>query len=147
MTHLTSEELFALYDGDVTNEARRAAETHLLTCGACARVLADWRHVAAAAFAPATPEPSEAFVQRVMQRLASSSRPPQWSWRPALGWVTPALGLAVLLVTLAGPLQQPASISALLLSEGHDAAALQPLLTGEHASEDDVLGLLMEEAS
>ena len=144
------DQLFALSDGELTGEARRVVEDHLLDCTECRALAAQWKRVAGAFFrAPEVPA-SEAFVERVLQRIAAPrSRPFRLScWLPELGWLIPAMGLAAMLVVVvSGPLQQTVSVESLLLADGRQPAALQRLLSGERPSADDVLGLLMEDTS
>ena len=144
------DQLFALYDGELTGAARRTVEDHLLDCAACRAVLAQWKQVAGVVFQPPAVAPSEAFVQGVMRRIAPAaprrSHLPRWILQGR--WLVPAMGLAVVLFVMTrGPIQQTVSVESLLLSDGRDPAALQQVLTGERPSADDVLGLLMEDAS
>ena len=156
------DQLFALYDGELTGEARRAVEDHLLDCTECLAVVAQWKQVAGAAFQAPAVSTSETFVQRVMQRIAAPHphpfrlpAPQAWLRQAGLprrllegGWLVSAVGLAaVLIVMVNGPLLQAVSIESLLLSDGRDPGTLQGVLTGERSSADDVLGLLMEDAS
>lgn len=148
--HVSYDQLFALYDGELGESARRAVEDHALDCAECRDLLAQWKRVAGALFQAPAVSPSEVFVDRVMQRIAPPRPHPArlLHWLPGGRWRVPALGLAAMLfVMVRGSLQQAVSIESLLLSDGRGPAALQQVLTGEPPSADDVLGLLMEEVS
>jgi len=144
------EQLFAFYDGELTGPGRRAMEDHVRDCTECRDLVAQWKRVAGALFRPADVSTSDAFVERLMRRIAAPPPPrvrlPRWLLEG--GWLIPAMGLAVMFfVMVQGPLQQTVSIESLLLSDEREPASLQQVLTGERPSADDVLGLLMEEAS
>ena len=144
------DQLFALYDGELAGAARRAVEDHLLDCAECRAIVAQWKHVAGVLFRAPTLSTSEAFVQRVMQRIApplpQRFRLPRWILEG--GWLMPAMGLAVFLFVMTrGPLQQTLSVESLLLSDNREPAAIQRVLSGERSSAEDILGLLMEEIS
>ena len=151
MDHKTiQDQLFALHDGELTGAARRAVEDHLLDCAECRAMVAQWKRVAGTLFQPQAVSTSEAFVQRVMQRIAPLSPQrfhlPRWILEG--GWLVPAMGLAVVLFVMTrGPLQQTVSVESLLLSDGREPAAMQRVLSGERSSAEDILGLLMEEIS
>ena len=137
MDHTTIQErLFALYDGELAGEDRRAVEDHVLGCAECRALIARWKQVAGALFPSPHVATSEAFVERVMQRIATP-KPPRVRLprRPReFGWLIPAMGLAAMLLALfSRPMQQVVSVESLLL--------------GENPSGDDVLNLLMEEPS
>ncbi|MBI3996966.1 MAG: zf-HC2 domain-containing protein [Candidatus Omnitrophica bacterium] len=142
-------QLFAFYDGELTGASRRAVEDHLLDCAECRALIAQWKHVTGALFQSPTVSPSDVFVQRVMRRIMTP-RPRAFRlshWLLQGGWLIPTAGLAVMLfVMIRGPLQQTVSIESLLLSDGHESSVLQQVLTGDGSSDDDVLGLLMEDA-
>ena len=144
------EQLFAFYDGELAGEPRRAVEDHLLECGECRSLLAQWERVAGMLFQAPAVSPSEAFIERVMYRIAMPHRKPLYwpRWMVERRWLTPAIGLAAMVFVIArGPLQQTVSIENLLLSNGREPVALQQVLREESPSADDVLGLLMEEIS
>ncbi len=144
------DQLFALYDGELHGEARRAVEGHVLDCAECRTLIVRWKRVAGTCFQSPNVSISDAFVERVMQRIPTP--PPQPfrlpSWLLKGGWLVPAVGLAMMVfIVVRGPLRQSVSLESLLLSDGREPAAMQQVLTGEHPSADDVLGLLMEETS
>lgn len=133
MQHPTPEQLFALYDRELTGAAAHTVEQHLGQCRDCQGMLARWKQAAAMVFVPPTPPASEAFVTRVMRRLETPAVQPLRMPRPAAWsrWLVPAVGLAaVLLAALPGPLQQTVSTENLLLASG---------------SPDDMWDLLMED--
>ena len=160
------DQLFALYDGELTGAARHVLEEHLLDCAECRAIMAQWKHVAKALFQAPTLSTSEAFVRRVMQRVASSPAQrfrlpvPRFRlhstvrqaglrrWILQGGWLLPIAGLAAIwFVMMRGFLPQTVSIESLLLSDGREPAVLQRVLTGERANAEDILGLLGEEVS
>ncbi len=147
---LIQEQLFAFYDGELIGLARRAVEAHLLDCADCRTVVSQWTQVTRVAFQAPAVSASEVFVQRVMQRIETprpqSLRLSRWFFNSR--WLIPAMGLAAMvIVMISGPLRQTVSIESLLLSDGREPAALQRVLSGESPSGDDILGLLMEDAS
>lgn len=143
-------QLFAFYDGELTGAARRAVEDHLLDCAECRGLITQWKHITGALFQAPTVSPSDVFVQRIMRRIMTP-RPRAFRfshWLLQGGWLIPTVGLAaMLLMMIRGPLQQTVSIESLLLSDGHESSVLQQVLTGEDSSDDDILGLLMEDTS
>ena len=148
--HTMQNQLFALYDGELSGEARRLAEAHALDCAECRALLSQRKRVAGTLFRSPEVSTSEGFVEGVMQRIAMPpprrARLPRWILEGS--WLVPAVGLAaMLLIMIQGPLQQTVSIESLLLSDGREPAAVQEVLSGERPSADDVLGLLMEEGS
>ena len=148
--HAIQDQLFALYDEELTGAVRRAVEGHLLDCADCRAVLAQWQRIAGAAFQPQAVSTSEAFVRRVMQRIAPAParrfRLPRWILQG--GWPVPAMGLAAMLFVLVRePPPQTVSIETLLLSDGREPAVMQRVLSGERSSAEDILGLLMEGVS
>ena len=143
-------QLFAYYDEELTSAEQRTVEAHLLNCAECRALIAQWKRVSGALFQPPTVSLSDVFVERIMQRIITPRRRPfrlsQWLLQG--GWLIPTMGIAVmLLVMVRGPLQQTVSIESLLLSNGHESSMFQQALTGEGSSDDDVLSLLMEDAS
>ncbi len=151
MDHKTiQDQLFALYDGELTGAVRRSVESHVAGCAECRALMAQWQQTAGRLFRAPRVATSEAFVERVMRRIATPDRQPFRlpRWILEGGWLVPALGFGVmLLVMVRGPLEQTVSIESLLLSDGREPAVLQQVLTGESPNADDILGLLMEEAT
>jgi len=145
-------QLFAFYDGELIWAARRIVNRHVLGCAECRTVLAQWNRVARVFFQPPAVPTSEMFVARVMRGIAT---PPPHSfrvvprWLRVSRWLVPAVGLAAMVVLLIGrsPVQQAISTETLLLSDEREPVTLQQVLTGERPTPDDVLGLLMEDAS
>ena len=151
MDHNTiRDQLFALYDGELTGPPRRAVEDHLFDCAECRAVMAQWQHVAGALFPSPACSASEVFVQRVMRRIAAAPTSRFQLLRRLVtgGWLIPAMGMAaLLLVMVREPLQPAISIENLLFWDRGESVAAQQILDGESPGTDDVLGLLMEEAS
>lgn len=149
------EQLFALYDGELTGPAREAVETHVAGCEECLGLVAQWTRVAGAFFrAPEGLAPerlaSEAFVQRVMRRISAPRRAPRRipAWILNGRWSIPALGLtAILLALMTEPFQERISVETLLVADGRDPVAFQRVLAGESPTSDEILGLLVEDAS
>jgi anti-sigma factor RsiW len=130
MTHPTTEDLFALYDGELAGEAARTAAAHVTQCQACAAALDGWKRTAGAAFVRMDAPVSEVMVTRVMRSLQAA--PPRAA-RPAvwLRWLAPALGVAGLVLAVTRPFGAPVDTEHLLLAGG---------------GVDDTWELLMEEA-
>ncbi len=145
MDHETlTDQLFALYDGELTGHARRAVETHLTQCRECRQRYAQWQQTARALFRVPDVQPSDVFVHQVMGRLREPVRAPRvrsW-WR--VRWLLPAMGLASLVLLVLSPAQRPVSLEALLLADGSENASAQIVLASTSPSADDVLGLVVE---
>lgn len=168
MTHgLLKEKLFALYDGELPEGERQEVLVHLDDCPECRQVYKRWEKIAKTFFRPPMPQTSEAFVQRVMERVETLTEPERvrrrvrWSarwirwqitsrvrWRPiAVWWLVPALGLAAAALLLFISLQgQETLISTedLLLADGHERSPSQWILVGETPQADDLLGIIIE---
>ena len=134
------DQLFALHDGELDGPAQRALAQHLTGCAACRTQFATWQRLAQAAFPAPSVAPSEALVQRVMARVAAAQGP-RSVWRLAQWWVEsrwliPAAGLAAMLFLgiIRQPLQQTVSVDSFLTAD-------------EAAGEEDLMGLLLEDAS
>lgn len=116
MPHPAPEQLFALYDRELSGDAARAVEAHLAQCQACLGTLARWKQAAGLVFVAPAVTAADALVTRVMRRLQDAPRRAAHpaAWRR---WVIPALGFAaVLAVALRGPLQPDVATEQLLLS-------------------------------
>lgn len=144
MTHdATRAHVFALYDGELAGEARRVAQAHLQQCLECQEAIAGWKQAAGVCFRFPEVQTSEAFVDRVLDRIAAAQRRPFVSiWKPTVRWLIPALGLAALLVTMQ-PHDQPVSLDALLLVNGQDGG-LQFMLASEPSSVETGLDAVLE---
>ena len=158
MNHeILKDKLFVLYDGELSGEDRRLIENHLAGCADCSRTHAQWQRTAKAFFRVPQVEVSEAFVQRVMDRIKedikekeSPLREVPIPWTVRIRWMVPALGLAcVLLLVLGvlGPAQDPVSIEALLLGNGQESAESRFVLASDSSGADRALGLIMEDLS
>lgn len=144
MTHdAIREQVFALSDGELSGEARRAAQAHLEECTECRQVVASWKRTAGVFFRSPEVQGSEAFVDRVLNRIAATERTPAVSaWKPSVRWLIPALGLAALLLVMR-PSDQPMSLDALLLTGGEEDE-VQLVLARESPSVDAVLNAVLE---
>lgn len=107
MTHDRIQEVLSDWiDGELSAEAGAEVAAHVDACASCAREAALRRRLGAALFQappPVDPRSTEAFVARVMGRVAADAVSP---WERFAGRVlTPAFGLAlaVLLFTIAAP--------------------------------------------
>lgn len=74
-----------------------------------------WKRIAKALFAAPAPKPSEAFVRRVMARVATLEAPRQPLW--SLRWLAPTVAFAAasILLAFAGP--RPEAAADLLLED------------------------------
>lgn len=144
MTHdAMRKQVFALYDGELAGEARQAAQAHLRQCSECQEAIAGWKRTAGVFFRSPKVRGSEAFVDRVLNRIASAERAPAVSaWKPSIRWLIPALGLvALLLVMRVG--SQPVSLDALLLTDGEERG-VELVLARESPGLDTVLDAVLE---
>ncbi len=142
-------QLFALYDGELGEAARQAVEAHLSECNECHTVIAQWRQAAGMLFRATEVPASEVFVQRVMRSLPGHPEPfrlPHW-FLEGSRLISAAALAAILLVLVQGPLQQPVSVETLLMSDRQEASTEEQLFSAERLSSDDVLGLIIEDAS
>ena len=139
------DKLFALHDGELTGAARREVEAHLDGCTECRAIYERWTRTSRALFRVAEPRASEAFVDRVLDRIAGSE-PRHWTapWVVDLRWLVPAVGLAVLLVLVSGPKEPRVSVDALLLEDGREGGSAQLMLAQDTPSSEEVLGFVME---
>ncbi len=139
------DKVFALYDGELGQEARQEVEAHLKGCLECRAMYERWRTTARAFFKEPRPVPSEFFVQRVMDRIELWERPlPAPGPYARLRWLVPALGLAAVLFAMMRPAQtqQPVSVEMLLL-EGTPGPASW-VLSNATPNTDQMLGFAME---
>ncbi len=139
------DKLFELHDGELRGEARREVEAHLATCSACRESYEHWQRLARVLFRAPCPPPSEALVDRVMDRIGVATHAHHTRrWTLTVRWLMPALGLATGLLLAIVPGQRTVSIDALLLADGRETAPMQLVLASNTWSVDDVLGLVME---
>ncbi|MBI4347858.1 MAG: zf-HC2 domain-containing protein [Elusimicrobia bacterium] len=102
MTHEELQDrLDAFRDGELDDAEAAAIRAHLPGCASCRRTLAAQENLAR--LLRARPPASEAFVGRVMARiaeedLAAAPARPQVGW-----WLAPAFGAAVMLAALGWP--------------------------------------------
>ena len=88
MDHRMAHELvWMLEDQELSQTQRQKVLTHVETCGECSTQLTQWRAAQRLITRVLHPDPSEAFVASVMNRLPSASAP---SLRPArVRWSVP----------------------------------------------------------
>lgn len=102
------EKLFQISDAEFPSEERQTLLAHLQSCGECrkrAESLSRWQKLLSQS---GLPEPSEAFVSRVMARIPLPEKPPvrsfrvrrAWPWGDILKRGFPALGYALALVVI-----------------------------------------------
>ena len=134
-----SERLSAFYDGELGDAERQAVARHVDQCMACREAVDAWRRTARALFPAPEPQPTEAFVQRVMAAIEPRPAAPWVIRLPDLSrWLAPALGIGLAmaaLVMLQPSRREAFSTDALLLADG-----------GPSASAEDVLELALEES-
>ena len=139
------DQLFALYDGELTGATRRTVEAHLAGCSACRHTYTQWQHTASTFFPASQIQVPDAFVRRLMERLDVLERPRRAPpWMVAIRWLVPAVGFAgVMLVAMASS-PHPFSIENLLLAGGRETVSAQLVLASEPPTTEEVLGVLME---
>ena len=145
MNHtVMKEKIFALYDGELTGEARKEAEAHLKECSECGTMVEGWTAAAKTFFKEPKPMESEFFVRRVMDRIESSVKPrPAFRRNIYLRWLVPALGVAAVLFAIGQPVRRSVSIEALLLEEIPRPASW--VLSHARPTADEMLEFAMEE--
>lgn len=153
--HLTSEQLYALSDGMVTDEQRNEIEAHIAGCELCAAELALLGRIESTARSLPLASPSAEFTASVMARIqgvpsseraiepsrvtAHSSQLKQWSLRLVGVGSLIALYVWFLLSDEDAPQAGGEAASGGLLSSmaealGNGIAALIPHLTGRNGS-------------
>ena len=147
MDHDTiNERLMEWHDGALPAEVRREVEAHVAGCAECLAAATQWQRTARALFQAPDVQTSEAFVQRVMERIAALEISRQAiPWAARIRWLAPAVGLAGLLLLMLGPSDHPVSIETLLLTSGRDSAPTQLALASEPPTTDEVFNVLLEE--
>lgn len=101
------EKLAAFRDPETGEEERREMTAHLETCEECRGIFSRWERISSALARTPMPAPSEAFVDRVMDRIHAFEQPEEAAAvRPAWGlprWMMMALGygLGIFLMVLA----------------------------------------------
>lgn len=140
------EKLSAFFDRELPEEERSEIALHSRSCSECRKVLEDWARLRTAFSEIEKPEPSENFVESVMDRLeveelTALSVPRERS--SILRWLVPAFGyaFALFLVFAAVTPQEPSvDTGTVLLSEvsegaqwafGNEPLDLGKLLNGE----------------
>ena len=112
-------------------------------CATCRQAVDAWRRTAHALFPTPEPQPTEAFVQRVMAAVEPRPATPWVIRLPDLSrWLVPALGvgLAMAALVMLQPSRSEAfSTEALLLADGGPG-------DGVSARAEDVLELALEES-
>lgn len=143
MEHSRIVDLLSEYrDGALDASARTEVERHLASCADCRAELAGDERAARAFFRPAqapSPFATEAFVARVMSRVAERAEPLAWL---SARWLVPALGVGFAMLALSfgstprGAAVDPASA---LLVAGMDRGAAASAAPESPAA--DALGL------
>ncbi len=145
MNHaLMKEKVFALYDGECADDARREVEIHIEGCSECRAMMERWKATAPVFFKEPRPLESEFFVHRVMERIEIETQPrPVFRRKIYVRWLIPALGLVAALLLIVPSVQQPVSVETLLF-EGNPSAASW-VLSNKTPTTDEMLGFAMEE--
>lgn len=91
------ERLHEYRDGESDGPAAAAVAAHLPGCAACRATLEGWERLASRLL-KAAPRSEEAFVGRVMARIAEAQDEPEPSWRAGSAWwLMPAFAAAAVL--------------------------------------------------
>ena len=117
------EQIFALYDGELSAAARKEVEAHIALCGECRELYEGWAKTAKAFFKKA-PEPasSEFFVRQVMNRVHELEAPkPARDWGLSLRWLVPAAGLALMFLAVMPITPQVVPMDAMLFQDTNGA--------------------------
>lgn len=99
--HLTTEQLSASLDGQLSEREARLVEAHLADCSACQRELAELRQTVALLQAIPAAIPRRSFRVPQSQAPGQVAPPPRWvqaGWLRALGGVAAALMVVVFAV-------------------------------------------------
>jgi len=151
MDHKTiKEQLYALYDGELDALARKEAESHLADCMECRELYQGWAKTARVLFPNPKLQPSEFFVNQVMDRVRALEVPGRkLGWGLSLPWIVPAVGIAamVLLAPVAPPPSLTLLSTAAMLTGDRIDADSQWMFSNKQMKSDEVLGFVMEGSS
>jgi anti-sigma factor RsiW len=140
--------LFALYDGELSDTQCREVSAHLEGCADCRQAYTNWKKIAKTFFRPPTPQSSEQFVQRVMERVEGLTESGWARWRPvSLRWLAPALGfgIAASLLFIGVTYQEPLiSTESLLLASGPEGMTPEWVSLIESPQADTLLPIVLE---
>jgi len=98
MNHeLIKEDVFALYDGQLSSARTQEIQAHLQVCSACRDLLENWKKISDL-FVPAFHfEQSELFVRQVMRRVrVLSQKEERMDWGHFSRWAFPTLAMSVI---------------------------------------------------
>ncbi len=92
--HKIKEKLLAFHDPELSNEERQELKNHISQCAECRAIAKRWEMISSTLDRSFSIEPSEAFVNNVMNRLANSeeAQAPTISRWALPKWLFPALG-------------------------------------------------------
>lgn len=127
------DQLYALYDGELDESAKRNILDHLSDCVECRQTYERWSKTAKALFPPRKIETSEFFVRQVMDRVTSLEQPKKgFGWQVSLPWLVPALGLAMIILVVAPPASSQAMDDEFIFSNNTSTAdeTLQYVMEG-----------------
>ncbi|MEI8345206.1 MAG: zf-HC2 domain-containing protein [Candidatus Omnitrophota bacterium] len=139
MNHDTiQKKLMEYYDGELDPAGCRLIEEHLVGCPECRSLLKAWRDTASAVFKKSRIPDSEFFVQSVMARVRRPVPVRRASpWSIPVGWLTPAIGVAAMLLLMLMPVPNaPFSMETFLLSKQDISAAV---LSGDNITSDQMM--------
>ncbi|MGH7273967.1 MAG: anti-sigma factor family protein [Nitrospiria bacterium] len=141
--------LFELYDGELSATEHFEVLSHLKDCLECQQTYTNWEKIAKTFFRPPRPQTSELFVQRVMEQVDILSDSGWIKWRPVVvRWLAPTFGFGIaaflLFIRLAN--QEPViSTEGLLLANGPEGIPSQWILLREAPQADDLVTMVLEE--
>ncbi len=96
------DQVFALYDQRLPDDAARMIQAHLDGCSECRDVLENWKKSSRAVLQPLQLPHSDLFVRRVMSRVQAFSQKDEERirWGAFIRWAVPALALSAAGFTL-----------------------------------------------
>ena len=141
---MIQEKLSEFYDGEASEAERLEIEAHLKSCRECTVFYENWKAIASRLFERRDPDHSEAFVQKLMERLEKMEKKSGWKLVP-VQWFTPVIGVAAALLLFLTPSFEPVSTETVLMNGAFDGVS-ERAFADVSTKTDDVIGFITEES-